>query len=101
MVMQRGGCVYIVTNKTHSVLYTGVTSDILGRIWDHKNKTYPQSFTAKYNCNKLVYYFFYSHIEEAIAAEKALKGGNRQMKVDLVNQLNPEWKDLYEDLVAE
>ncbi|WPU97338.1 GIY-YIG nuclease family protein [Mucilaginibacter sp. cycad4] len=100
MVMQRGGCVYIVTNKTHSVLYTGVTSDI-GRIWDHKNKTYPQSFTAKYNCNKLVYYFFYSHIEEAIAAEKALKGGNRQMKVDLVNQLNPEWKDLYEDLVAE
>ncbi|WP_426586925.1 GIY-YIG nuclease family protein [Mucilaginibacter sp. R-33] len=101
MVMQRGGCTYIVTNKTHSVLYTGGTSDIIGRIWDHKNKTYPKSFTAKCNCNKLVYYIFYSHIEEAIAAEKALKGGNRQMKVDLINQLNPEWKDLYEDLTKE
>ncbi|WP_317131823.1 MULTISPECIES: GIY-YIG nuclease family protein [Mucilaginibacter] len=53
MVMQRGGCVYIITNKNNSVLYTGVTSDIIGRIFDHKNKTYPQSFTAKYNCNKL------------------------------------------------
>ncbi|QEM08151.1 hypothetical protein DIU31_002150 [Mucilaginibacter rubeus] len=51
--MQRGGCVYIITNKNNSVLYTGVTSDIIGRIFDHKNKTYPQSFTAKYNCNKL------------------------------------------------
>jgi putative endonuclease len=101
MVMQRGGCVYIVTNKTHSVLYTGVTSDIVGRIYDHRNKTYPQSFTAKYNCSKLVYYIFYPHIEEAIAAEKAIKGGSRQMKADLVNQLNPGWKDLYDDLLNE
>ncbi|RFZ93054.1 GIY-YIG nuclease family protein [Mucilaginibacter conchicola] len=61
--MQRGGCVYIITNKQHSVLYTGVTSDIIGRIYQHKNKIYPNSFTSKYNCDKLVYYFFYSHIE--------------------------------------
>jgi putative endonuclease len=101
MVMQRGGCVYIITNKNNSVLYTGVTSDIINRISDHKNKTYPQSFAAKYNCNKLVYYLFYPHIEEAIAAEKALKGGNRQMKVKLVEELNPEWKDLYDDLIKD
>ncbi len=71
--MQTGGCVYIITNKRNTVLYTGVTSDLMGRIWDHKNKTYPNSFSAKYNCNKLVYYCFYSRIEEAIATEKAIK----------------------------
>jgi putative endonuclease len=60
--MQLGGCVYIVTNKIRSVLYTGVTSNLLGRVYDHKNKTYPKSFTAKYNCNELVYYCFYPHI---------------------------------------
>jgi putative endonuclease len=101
MVMQRGGCVYIVTNLTHSVLYTGVTSDIISRIWDHKNKTYPKSFTAKYNCNKLVYYLFYPHIEEAIAAEKALKGGNRELKIKLIKELNPNWSDLYQHLIDE
>ena len=99
--MQRGGCVYIVTNLTHSVLYTGVTSDIISRTWDHKNKTYPKSFTAKYNCNKLVYYLFYPHIEEAIAVEKALKGGNREFKIKLINELNPNWSDLYQHLIDE
>jgi putative endonuclease len=101
MVFARGGCVYIMTNMTHSVLYTGVTSDIIGRVWDHKNKTYPKSFTAKYNCDKLVYYFFYAHIEEAIAAEKAIKGGSREYKKQLVHSINPEWKDLYDGLIAE
>jgi putative endonuclease len=99
--MERGGCVYIVTNQTHSVLYIGVTSDIIGRIWDHKNKIYPLSFTARYNCNKLVYYEVYQHIEEAIAAEKLLKGGSKAKKVKLINGLNPEWVDLYEGLVNE
>jgi putative endonuclease len=101
MVFQRGGCVYITTNKMHSVLYVGVTSELLGRIWDHKNKTYPNSFTAKYNCDKLVYYFFYPHIEEAIAAEKVIKGGNRKNKIELVNSVNPEWNDLYDQLLGE
>ncbi|PJJ83193.1 GIY-YIG nuclease family protein [Mucilaginibacter auburnensis] len=78
--MIRGGCIYIMTNKTHSVLYIGVTSNLLSRAWEHKNKVYPTSFTAKYNCNKLVYYCFYPHIEEAISAEKALKGSNRKHK---------------------
>jgi putative endonuclease len=101
MGFQRGGCVYITTNKLHTVLYTGVTSDITGRIWEHKNKVYPNSFTAKYNCDILVYYFFYTHIEEAIAAEKVIKGGNRKSKIQLVNSINPEWMDLYDKLIEE
>jgi putative endonuclease len=98
MVMQRGGCVYITTYKEHSVLYTGVTSDVTGRIYNHKNKIYPNSFSAKYNCDKLVYYFFYPHIEAAIAAEKQIKAGKRQTKIDLINGINPEWQELYDRL---
>ena len=101
MVFQRGGCVYIITNKGHSVLYTGVTSDIIGRIWEHKNKVHSDSFSAKYNCNKLVYYFSYPHIEEAIAAEKSIKAGNRNAKIKLINSLNPLWNDLYEELIKD
>src|ERR1700744_1168839 len=101
MVFQRGGCVYIITNKEHSVLYTGVTSDIISRIWEHRNKVYPNSFSAKYNCNKLVYYSYYPHIEEAIAAEKSIKAGNKNAKIKLINSLNPLWKDLYEELEKE
>ncbi|RZA02185.1 MAG: GIY-YIG nuclease family protein [Sphingobacteriaceae bacterium] len=99
MVFQRGGCVYIMTNKVHTVLYVGVTSDMIGRIWEHKNKVYPKSFTAKYNCDKLVYYIFYPHIAEAIAAEKSLKERSRDYKNNLVSSFNPEWKDLYDSLL--
>ena len=99
MVFQRGGCVYIMTNKMHTVLYVGVTADLTGRTWDHKNKTYPKSFTAKYNCNKLVYYLFYPHIQEAITAEKVLKGSSRKHKQQLINAMNPEWIDLYDSLL--
>jgi len=101
MVFKRGGCVYIITNKRNSVLYVGVTSDLLVRIYDHKNKTYPNSFTAKYNCEKLVYYRFYPNIEEAIAVEKAIKGGRRQTKIDLVTSMNPTWADLYPALMEQ
>jgi putative endonuclease len=97
--MEQGGCVYILTNTRHSVFYTGVTSDLLSRISEHKNKVYPNSFTARYNCDKLVYYFAYFRIEEAIAAEKAIKGGSRQSKIDLVNSLNPGWTNLYEEIM--
>src|ERR1700744_4746611 len=99
MGFQYGGWVYIMTNKMHTVLYVGVSSDLTGRVWDHKNKTHPDSFTAKYNCNKLVYYSFYPRIEEAIGVEKALKGGNRKNKIRLINEMNPEWRDLYDDLM--
>lgn len=96
--MHKGGAVYIMTNKNNSVLYVGVTSDLRVRVWEHKNKVHPNSFTAKYNCNKLVYYNSFSSIEEAIAEEKRLKGGGRKQKIDLINSINPEWKDLEEML---
>ena len=97
MNLEKGGCVYIMTNQMHTVLYVGVTSD--RRVWQHKNKVYPKSFTAKYNCDKLVYYAFYPRIEEAIGEEKAIKGGNRKNKINLVNSINPKWLDLYDDLM--
>jgi putative endonuclease len=94
--MTRGGCVYIITNKHHTTLYTGVTADLFSRIAEHKEKSDPKSFTARYNLNKLVYYQRFLSIEEAIEREKQIKGGSRQKKMDLINRMNPEWKDLWE-----
>jgi putative endonuclease len=94
----RGGCVYILTNQNHSVLYTGVTSNLRGRVWDHKHKSYPRSFTAKYNCSKLIYYNFFPTIQEAIAEEKRIKAGSRMAKIKLIDGINPQWRDLYQDI---
>lgn len=96
--MDRGGCIYILTNKSHTVLYTGVTSDLYARIKEHKEKYYPDSFTAKYNCNILLYHEQFSSIEEAITKEKQIKNWKRAWKLNLVNSTNPEWKDLFYDL---
>ena len=96
--MERGGCVYILTNITHSVFYTGVTSDLFIRISEHRNKLYPLSFTAKYNCYKLVYFEQLSTIEEAIGREKQLKNWRRDWKIELINANNPRWNDLFQDL---
>lgn len=85
-----------MTNKNNTVLYVSVTSDLRVRVWQHKNKEFSNSFTVKYNCNKLVYYNSFSRIEDAIVEEKKIKGGSRQRKIDLINSINPEWKDLYE-----
>jgi len=96
--MKRGGAVYIMTNKNHRVLYTGVTSDLKKRVYEHKNKIYKDSFTAKYQLTKLVYYEGFHRIEEAIGREKQLKGGSREQKNDIITSFNPEWRDLYEDV---
>ncbi|WP_316804634.1 GIY-YIG nuclease family protein [Pedobacter nototheniae] len=96
--MERGGTVYILTNFTHTTLYTGVTSDLLFRIKEHKEKEYPNSFSAKYNTDKLVYFCSYSSIEEAIAEEKRIKGGSRIKKIKLVQSMNPEWRDLWAEV---
>ena len=96
--MQRGGCVYIMTNKNNSTLYTGVTSDLQKRVWQHKNQIHPTSFTAKYKLFKLVYFEFYSRIEEVISYEKKIKAGSRANKEKLINSLNPDWNDLYEEV---
>jgi len=94
----KGGCVYILTNKTHTVLYTGVTSDLYSRMIQHIEKHFPESFTSKYNCNKLVYFNPFHSIEEAIVEEKRIKAGNRQNKITLINSLNPDWKDLWDEV---
>ena len=94
-MIERGGVVYILTNFTHTTLYTGVTSELLFRIKEHKEKVYPNSFSAKFNVNILVYYCSFSTIEEAIAEEKRIKGGSRAKKIKLVSSINPEWKDLW------
>ncbi len=94
----KGGCVYILTNKNQTVFYTEVTSNLTERVWQHRNKAHSESFTARYNCIKLVYYQFYARIEEAIAVEKLIKGGNRQSKIELIKSLNPNWEDLYDNL---
>jgi putative endonuclease len=96
--MESGGCVYIVTNKNRTTFYTGVTSDLYSRIHQHKSHFFPNSFTAKYNCEFLVYFQFYPSIEEAIAFEKKIKAGSRAKKVALINGLNPDWIDLFEAL---
>ena len=95
---QLGGWVYIMCNPNHSTLYVGVTSNLPSRVHGHKNKIYPSSFTAKYNCNKLVYYKWFDTIVEAIAEEKRIKGGSRKKKEALINSINPEWKDLYDEV---
>ena len=86
--MKRGGTVYILTNLHNQVFYTGVTSDLIKRIQEHKEKKYSNSFTATYQLDKLVYYESYLTIEEAIAEEKRIKAGNK----------NAEWKDLWEEI---
>ena len=96
MIIQKGGCVYILTNQLHTVYYTGVTSDLQQRMLQHLSKLYPESFTAKYNCNKLVWYESFAQISEAILREKQIKNGSRSNKTDLIHSLNPEWNDLWE-----
>jgi putative endonuclease len=87
-----------MTNKHRTTLYVGVTSELYYRVIEHKEKKYPKSFTAKYNLNELVYYEVFHSIEEAIAREKQIKGGSRADKEKLINTLNPDWKDLFEEI---
>ena len=91
--MQKQYFVYIITNKLNTVLYTGVTSDIQRRIYQHKNKLV-SGFTSKYNINKLVYSDSFNSPQEAISAEKKIKGWTRAKKINLITQDNPEFKDL-------
>ena len=93
--IQITGTVYILSNKNHTVLYTGVTSNLFVRMQQHISKYYKDSFTSKYNVDKLLYYKHYESIELAITEEKRIKAGNRQQKIDLINSLNPTWADLW------
>ena len=88
--------VYILTNEYHTVLYTGVTNDLVRRCFEHKEKK-NKGFTRKYNVNKLIYFEEFDHIEEAILREKQLKGYSRSKKVALIDTFNNEWINIYID----
>ncbi len=95
--MEKQYYVYIMTNKNHTVLYTGITNDIKRRVYEHKQKLV-EGFTKRYNVTKLVYFEVFSDAYNAIAREKQIKGGSRQKKIDLINRMNPSWNDLYDEL---
>jgi putative endonuclease len=90
--------VYLLANKRNTVFYIGVTSDLIKRIWQHKEKLV-EGFTKKYNADKLAYYEVFDSIQEAIKREKQLKNWRREWKLDLIRSQNPEFKDLYPEIV--
>ena len=94
---RKGGFVYLTFSKKNGTIYTGVTSDIIRRMYEHKNKIF-KGFTNRYNADKLAYYEYYEDIRTAIAREKSIKGKVRQYKLDLIEAYNPEWLDLTDDL---
>jgi putative endonuclease len=97
MAVGRQYCIYIMANAHNTVLYTGVTNDLARRVYEHKHGL-GSTFAKRYNLHKLVYYEVTDSVHAAIAREKQIKSGSRRKKLDLVNGLNPEWKDLYEDI---
>lgn len=96
--MKFGGCVYIVCNKNKTVVYVGITSDLRRRIYEHRNHLHKNSHTDRYNIEYLVYYECFSRIEEAISRETEIKQWRREKKDELINKLNPEWKDLWDEI---
>jgi putative endonuclease len=90
-------CVYILTNKNNTVLYAGVTSNLKRRVYEHKERLI-EGFTKRYNVAKLVYYEVCDEVHSAIAREKQIKAGSRRKKIMLIESMNKEWKDLYEEL---
>ena len=92
--MDRGGYVYMMTNKYKTTLYVGVTSDLRSRVIQHREHFYPDSFTAKYNLTSCVYYEHFLSIQEAINREKVIKKFRREKKNNLINTINPAWNDL-------
>ena len=92
--------VYILTNAHRTVLYVGVTNDLVRRVYEHRNHMDRGSFTAQYNIENLVYFEVTSDVEAAIEREKQIKGWNRKRKNKLIESKNPEWKDLYPELLG-
>ncbi|MFK7953822.1 MAG: GIY-YIG nuclease family protein [Ekhidna sp.] len=95
--MAKGGYVYIITNTNRTVLYTGVTSNLYARVFEHKEDK-GSAFASKYNCTDLLYYEFHEHIEIAIKREKQIKKWKRSYKENVINELNPSWVDLFDQV---
>jgi putative endonuclease len=96
--MKRGGCVYIMASQRNGTLYVGVTARLVERISEHRTHAHANAFSAKYICNILVYYHAFESIEEAILEEKRIKGGSRRKKLQLIEEMNPNWDDLWEEI---
>ncbi|WP_234570093.1 GIY-YIG nuclease family protein [Rhodohalobacter sp. 614A] len=96
--MNKSYYIYILTNKYNRVLYTGVTNDLVRRVHEHRYSK--KGFTGKYNVSKLVYFEEFTSPEQAIQGEKQIKAGSREKKIELIEEMNPEWEDLYEDVVG-
>jgi putative endonuclease len=90
-------CVYILANQRNGTLYVGVTSDLLKRVWEHKNDVV-EGFTKRYGVHSLIWYEPHDTMESAIMREKAIKEWKRAWKLDLIEKANPEWKDLFENI---
>jgi putative endonuclease len=96
--MEKKGFVYILFSEKNGTLYTGVTSNLVKRVYEHKQKLV-DGFTKKYNVDKLGYFEIYESIEQAIEREKQIKAGSRKKKIDLIEKENPSWKDLYSSII--
>ncbi len=96
--MNKQPSVYILASQRNGTLYIGVTSDLIKRIWEHKNNQV-EGFSMQYNVHTLVWYELHESMESAIAREKALKNWKRDWKIDLIEQTNPNWQDLYSEIV--
>ena len=93
----RKPCVYMMASKRHGTIYTGVTSNLSQRAYQHGESLVP-GFTHRYGCTRLVWYEYYERMEDAIAREKQIKAGSRKRKITLIEGMNPQWRDLYEEL---
>ena len=98
MTVGREYCVYMMTNAHNTVIYTGVTNDLARRVYEHKNGL-GGIFTKKYNVIKLVYFEVTDNVQAALAREKQIKGGSRKKKIDLIESINAEWEDLYDEII--
>ena len=95
--MNKQPAIYLLTNKPNGALYTGVTSDLPGRIWQHKNNV-TKGFSSKYNLKLLVYFELFEDMYTAISREKQIKAGSRKAKIELIESVNKDWRDLYSEI---
>jgi putative endonuclease len=97
-IMSKQPCVYILASQRNGTLYVGVTSDLVKRVWEHQNNAV-DGFTKKYDVHNLVYFELHADMIAAIAREKQLKKWNRAWKIELIEAGNPEWRDLWEEIM--
>lgn len=96
--MKKQPCVYMLASKRNGTLYTGVTSNLIKRVWEHKNH-FIEGFTEKYNVTNLVWYEVHETMTSAISREKAIKNWKRAWKINVIEAINPQWRDLYDRLL--